>query len=279
MLHRRRGGDILNPALDTPEVRADLPAVRRRELDNAARIIGYDEVVRLGYRDSGMAGTPANERPECFAQAPLDEAVGRLVAVIRRVHPQVVITYGEDQQGYPHPDHLRVHDISVAAFRLAGDPDKFPEAGEPYSPRKLYYVGWSGKRIVAMHEKFLELGLESPFDDAWLERASTSDTGARTTPRSTCPATATSGARRCLAHATQVDPTSKFWFGLPPEVARTVHPVDEYFLAQNRVGSDEQPPEDGPRRGRPVRRRARPGDSIARRHDRRATPAERPNRI
>ena len=78
-------GDILNPAMDTPEVRADIAGVRQRELEAAAAIIGYDEVVMLGYRDSGMPDTPANARPDCFAQAPLDEAVGRLVAVIRRV--------------------------------------------------------------------------------------------------------------------------------------------------------------------------------------------------
>jgi mycothiol S-conjugate amidase len=65
-------GDILNPAMDRPEVAADLPAVRRRELARAAEIIGYDEVVMLGYRDSGMPGTPANEHPEAFANAPLD---------------------------------------------------------------------------------------------------------------------------------------------------------------------------------------------------------------
>ena len=74
---------------------------------------------------------PANEHPESFHQADVDEAAGRLVAVIRRTRPQVIITYGDDQQGYPHPDHLKVHDISVLAFDRAGDPDWYPEAGEP----------------------------------------------------------------------------------------------------------------------------------------------------
>ncbi len=69
-------------------------------------MIGYDEVVMLGYRDSGMPDTPANARPDCFARAPLDEAVGRLVAIIRRERPQVIVTYADDQKGYPHPDHL-----------------------------------------------------------------------------------------------------------------------------------------------------------------------------
>jgi mycothiol S-conjugate amidase len=222
-------GDILNPAMDTPEVRADLPATRSRELALAAKIIGYDRVVMLGYRDSGMAGTPQNEDPRSFAQAPLDEAVGRLVAVIREERPQVIVTYGDDQQGYPHPDHLRVHDISIIAFDAAGDPSRFPEAGEPWSPSKLYYTMWSGARIRAMHAKFVELGLESPFDEAWLERAS-NDPEISTVVDVTDHADVRREA--LLAHATQVDPTSKFWFGLPPEILRTVHPVDEYLLAR-----------------------------------------------
>ncbi len=96
-------GDILNPAMDRPEVRADLEAVRRQELDAAAEIIGYDEVVMLGYRDSGMPDSEANARPEAFANAPLDEAVGRLVEIIRRERPQVVVTYGDDQTAISAP--------------------------------------------------------------------------------------------------------------------------------------------------------------------------------
>jgi mycothiol S-conjugate amidase len=108
-------GDILDPAMDTPEVRADIGAVRLAELKAATDIIGYDDTVMLGYRDSGMPGTEANERPDSFAQAPLDEAVGRLVTVIRRDRPQVILTYPDEQTEYPHPDHLRVHEISIVA--------------------------------------------------------------------------------------------------------------------------------------------------------------------
>ncbi|MFN7150203.1 MAG: PIG-L family deacetylase, partial [Microthrixaceae bacterium] len=72
-------GDILNPAMDTPEVRADLPGVRRRELETSVATIGYDRVDLLGYHDSGMPDTPENARPDNFWNAPLDEAIGRLV--------------------------------------------------------------------------------------------------------------------------------------------------------------------------------------------------------
>ncbi len=168
-------GDILNPVMDTDEVRADIAAVRARELEAATKIIGYDEVVKLGYRDSGMPDSEAISRPGAFAAVPLPEAVGRLVAEIRRVRPQVIVTYGDDHSGYPHPDHIRVHDISVAAFEQAGDPDAYPDAGEPFQPLKLYYTVWSRKRLLDTHAKFLELGLESPYDDKWFERPSDDD--------------------------------------------------------------------------------------------------------
>ena len=227
-------GDILNPAMDTPEVRADLPAIRKAELAASAAAIGYDEVVHLGYRDSGMPGTPANENPRSFARAALEEAVGRLVTVVRRARPQVVVTYDEEQSGYPHPDHLRVHEISMSAFAAAADASAYPEAGPPWQVRKLYYVGFSGERILALHAKFVELGLESPFDDGWIERAK----GQQRVYTTRIDVSGYSDVRRraLLAHATQIDPESPFWFGLPPEVARTVHPFDEYVLARTAPG-------------------------------------------
>lgn len=228
-------GDILNPAMDTPEVKADIGAVRARELEEAVEIIGYDELVLLGYRDSGMPDSEANARPESFASAPLEEAIGKLVSEIRRTKPQVIITYGDDHSGYPHPDHIRVHDISIAAWDAAGDPNAFPDAGEPFEPLKLYYTVWSKRRIVATHEKFLELGLESPFDERWLDRPGEDDK-----ITTSIDLTGFEDIRRLalLAHATQVDPTSKFWFGLPPEVLRTVHPFDDYVLANSRVETE-----------------------------------------
>lgn len=232
-------GEILNPAMDRPEVRDNLREVRRLELERAAEVIGYHEVVELGYRDSGMPGSEANARPGCFAAADLDEAVGRLVAEIRRTRPHVVITYHEDQQGYPHPDHLRVHDISVLAFDRAGDPLAYPGRGDPWQPCKLYYTLWSRKRMLALHEKFLELGLESPFGDRWLDRPSHDN---RITTSIDISAHADVRREALLAHATQIDPESPFWFGLPPEVANSVHPYDEYELARSLV--DAPVPED-----------------------------------
>jgi mycothiol S-conjugate amidase len=227
-------GDILNPAMDRPEIKENLAEVRMAELDLAAKIIGYDDVVLMGYRDSGMPDSEANKRPDNFANAPEDEAVGKLVEVIRAHRPQVIITYNDDQQGYPHPDHLRVHDISLPAFDLAGDPDAFPDLGEPFTPLKLYYTVWSRKRFVAMHEKMLELGIESPFTEDWFKRPSQDD---RITTSIDISDNYMVRKDALLAHATQVDPNSPFWFSLPDEAMKSVHPFDEYVLAESRVES------------------------------------------
>src|SRR5262245_7141133 len=124
-------GEILNPEADSPEARADLGAVRRRELDDAVGIIGYDRLYLLGYRDSGMPDPDHNAHPDNFANADFDEAVGRLVEIVRAERPQVIVTYPADTAGYAHPDHIRTHEIGVAAFDRAGDPEWYPELGEP----------------------------------------------------------------------------------------------------------------------------------------------------
>ncbi len=228
-------GSILNPAMERPEVAERLHEVRLEELAEAARIIGYHETVMLGYRDSGMPETEANARADNFANAPLEEAVGRLVAILRRARPQVVLTYGDDQKVYPHPDHLQVHEVTMAAVTAAADPAQHPEAGPPWPVAKVYWSVWSRARILGLHEKFLELGLESPYSPEWLERASQDDL-----ITTSVPIHGFEDVRRdaLLAHATQVDPTSPFWFGLPWDVARTVHPHDDWVLAASTVATE-----------------------------------------
>jgi mycothiol S-conjugate amidase len=233
-------GDILNPAMDQPGVKENIAEVRRSELEAAAAIIGYDEVIMLGYRDSGMPGSEANADPRSFAQAPLDEAVGRLVAAIRRTCPQVLVTYPREQKGYPHPDHLRTNEISELAFDAAGDPARFPEAGEPWQVAKLYYVNWSIRQMLVTHEKFLELGLESPYDEKRLARIDDllEKEEKRPEPLTRIDVAGYTGVRRAalLAHRTQVDPTSAHWFGLPDDVWEALYPFDEYVLVEDRTG-------------------------------------------
>jgi mycothiol S-conjugate amidase len=145
----------------------------------------------------------------------------------------VIITYGDDQRGYPHPDHLRVHDISVLAFERAGDPDWYPGLGAPFQPSKLYYSAWSRARIVAVHEALLRLRGESPFDEGWFERP---DMDHRITTRIDVSEFlwARTGALR--AHATQVDPTAAFWFGLSDEELAEAYPWEDWILGRSLVG-------------------------------------------
>ena len=236
-------GDLQNPSLreegqpfhglSPEEERALVTSMRAAELAASADVIGFDEVVMLGYRDSGMPDSDANEHPDCFHQADLDEAAGRLVQVIRRTKPQVIITYGDDQTAYPHPDHLRVHDISVLAFDRAGDPDWYPDAGEPFSPSKLYYSVWSKARMVKIHELLIERLGESPFSQEWLDRPSQDhrittkiDVGDYQWART--------GALR--AHATQVDPNSPWWFAFTDAEQRELYPWEDWILARSLVG-------------------------------------------
>ncbi|HJL99046.1 MAG TPA: PIG-L family deacetylase [Acidimicrobiales bacterium] len=227
-------GDILNPAMERQEIKEELASVRLAELNSAAAIIGYDEVVMLGYRDSGMPDSEANGHPEAFANADLDTAVGKLVAVIRRVRPQVVMTYPEIQNRYPHPDHLQVTAISIPAFERAGDPDWYPEAGEPFEPLKLYAPIWSRQRLLLTHQAFLDRGLESPYDEKWLSGRDRDDRISAMIP-------VDNAVRRkaLLAHATQVDPESPFWFGLPDEVQDAIHPFEEYMMLRSKVPTEE----------------------------------------
>jgi mycothiol S-conjugate amidase len=226
-------GDILNPAADTPEVRADLRAVRLAELDESIGILGYGSSHMLGYRDSGMKGTEANTHPESFAMAPLDEATEKLVRIIRSERPQVLITYGDDHRGYPHPDHIRTHDISVAAFDAAGDPDRFPDAGPPFQPSKLYYTAWTRIRLQTLHDVFVARGEESPYAD-WLAKWDPETPDRAITTRIDVGDYLDQRRASLLAHRTQVDPEG-FWMRLPEEIVREVFPWEEFFLARSLV--------------------------------------------
>lgn len=227
-------GDVLNPAMDRPEIKADMANVRRDELARAAGVIGYQQVVMLGYRDSGMPDSDANADPRAFANAPLDEVVDRVATVLRVVRPHIVLTYADDQKWYPHPDHIRVHDLSAPAIELAAS-SSADLPGHPWQVGKVYYSAWSRSRIAAFHEKFGELGLESPYDDRWFERPSQDH---RITTRFDVAGYYSRRKAALVAHATQIDPTSKFWFGLPDDVAEAAYPWEDWILASSEVPTE-----------------------------------------
>ena len=226
-------GDILNPAVDTPEVRANLHDVRMAELQASVDAIGYSALHMLGYRDSGMPDTDENKRSDNFANAPLEEAVGRFVRIIRAERPQVIITYRDEQNFYPHPDHIRVHEISGPAFDAAGDPDAYPDAGDPWQPSKLYYVSWSIARVKALHQAYLDRGEESAYT-SWFERGFDTDRKDEFTTLIDVGDFLTNRRAGLLAHRTQVDPEGH-WMRLPDDVIREVFPWEEFTLARSLV--------------------------------------------
>ena len=117
---------------------ASVADLRSHELKCAAGILGLTDVIYLGYRDSGMAGTPDNRHPQALAAAPLEDVAGRIVTLFRRLKPEVVITF-DPIGGYHHPDHVAIHHATVMAFKTAGDPRQYPAAGAPFQPQKLYF--------------------------------------------------------------------------------------------------------------------------------------------
>ncbi|MFD6796457.1 MULTISPECIES: mycothiol conjugate amidase Mca [Prauserella salsuginis group] len=236
-------GDVLNPAMDRPEVHEHMDEIRREEMATAAKILGVQHRW-LGFVDSGLPeGDPLPPLPEgCFARVPLDEPTEALVRVMREFRPHVVVTYDENG-GYPHPDHIRTHEVSMAAFDAAADPDRFPDAGEPWQALKVYYVhGFSRARITAFHEALLEAGQESPWAE-WLERwdPDKPDIMERVTTQVPCSECFEQRDDALRAHATQIDPTSR-WFAVPLETQRELWPTEEYELARSLV--DSTVPED-----------------------------------
>jgi mycothiol S-conjugate amidase len=235
-------GSVLNPKLDRPEVWENIATIRREEMDRAREILGVRQAW-LGFIDSGYPeGDPPPPLPEgCFGLQPVDRAAAPLVKLMREFRPHVVTTYDEEG-GYPHPDHVMCHNVAVAAFDAAGDPDSYPDLGEPWQPLKLYYdMGFSRAKVIALHEALLAAGLESHFGE-WLDRWGTShDKGPRVTTRVPCGEYFEVRDDALRAHATQVDPDG-FWFKVPMAIQRRAWPTEDFELARSLVGPTE--PED-----------------------------------
>src|SRR5689334_8714220 len=208
-------GSVLNPALDNPETLANITEIRAAEMDRAREILGVRQVF-MGWVDSGLPeGDPRPPLPEgCFAVGDLAEQTAALVELVRKERPHVMTTYDENG-GYPHPDHIRCHEVSMAAFEAAGDPLAFPEAGEPWQPSKLYYSFTFHKaRLVALHEALLARDLESPYAE-WLEQwVDKPGDDERVTTRVECGDYFPLRDDALRAHATQVDPDGR-WFHVP----------------------------------------------------------------
>jgi N-acetyl-1-D-myo-inositol-2-amino-2-deoxy-alpha-D-glucopyranoside deacetylase len=157
-------GEIHDPDLDPEAAKPHLGTIRRGELRCAIEHLDITHTEFLDYRDSGMAGTEPNANPACFHQADKDEAADRLVALVRRYRPQVLVTYDENG-AYGHPDHIAANVITHRAFDRAGDPAYRPDLGEPFQPSKLYYTAWNEEGWKQARAMYLERGLKWPWEE------------------------------------------------------------------------------------------------------------------
>jgi mycothiol S-conjugate amidase len=227
-------GSILNPTLQHDEsVLANLTDVRRREMDAAREILGVRQDW-LGWVDSGLPeGDPLPPLPEgCFGLMDVEVAAAPLVRLVRSFRPHVMTTYDENG-GYPHPDHIMCHKIALHAFAAAADPDRYPDAGPPWQPLKLYYnQTFTKARTTALHEGMLSRGLESPYGE-WLKNWEDREERNVTT-HVPCADFFDVRDKALLAHATQVDPDGP-WFHCPLEVQREVWPTEDFELARSVV--------------------------------------------
>jgi mycothiol S-conjugate amidase len=225
-------GSILNPNMDRPDVLANIASIRRQEMEAARRILGIRQVW-LGFVDSGFPeGDPSPPLPAgSFATQPVEKAALPLVTAMRRFRPHVVTTYDENG-GYPHPDHVMCHTVSVAAFDAAADPNAYPEAGDPWQPSKLYYHhSFHRERTQALHDEMLRRGLESPYEQRLAEWKPDPEHERRITTRVPCAEYFPVRDRALLAHATQIDPEGP-WFAVPLDVHQTAWPTEDYELVR-----------------------------------------------
>jgi mycothiol S-conjugate amidase len=236
-------GSVLNPKMDRPEIVANITEIRRQEMERARDILGVTQDW-LGFVDSGWPdGDPKPPLPEgCFALVPVEEAAEPLVRLIRELRPHVVTTYDENG-GYPHPDHIMCHRITVEAFAAAGNPQRYPESGEVWQPHKLYYHHtFNRPRMQALHDALLEHGLDSPWAERLKEWEIDPEWDARITTRVPCGEYFGVRDQALLAHATQVDPDG-MWFAVPRELQQKVWPHEDYELAVSHVDTPK-PEED-----------------------------------
>ena len=252
-------GEIVVPELDTPENHARLGEIRQVELARAIARLGPLEHHWLGYRDSGMMGTPENDDPRAFWQADLDEAIGRLVRLVRLDRPHVIVGYN-DFGAYGHPDHIRAAQLAKGAFARAGDPARYPEqlqgpdALEPWQPLKLYESVLDFERREEMNRILEERGIQpwwtgSPDEtdeqrrerEAWMTRMAAA-IGPKTTRVDVTDFLAAKQAA-LREHVTQISSDNPF-LALGPEDWARVAPAEEFTLRESRVAPVRIPEDD-----------------------------------
>jgi mycothiol conjugate amidase Mca len=242
-------GEIVVPALDTPENRERLAEIRAVELRRALDRLGPIGHHWLGYRDSGMMGTAENDAPGSFWSADLEAAAERLVRIVRRMRPQVLVGYNAFG-GYGHPDHIRAAEVTRLAFERSGDPDRYAaqlaDGLEPWAPLKLYE---SAFRVVAspdvlalLRERGIRTWLLPPDDETDEQRVERESHLARmeaaigpVTTRVDVTAVMHDKLAALREHVTQLAPDSTF-LAFSADEWRRSQPTEDFTLRASRVG-------------------------------------------
>ncbi|WP_329489454.1 N-acetyl-1-D-myo-inositol-2-amino-2-deoxy-alpha-D-glucopyranoside deacetylase [Kitasatospora sp. NBC_01246] len=232
------GGEVIPPELAhlTADRDDTLGPHRIGELTDAMRAVGVADFRFLGgpgrYRDSGMMGVPDNDAPGCFWRADVDEAAGHLVAVVREVRPQVLVTYDEDG-GYGHPDHIQAHRVAMRAYELAADPAYRPDLGPAWRIAKVY---WNRMPRSVIERGLAETAAKAPSPGV----ASPSDVpgvvdDAVVTTVLDGAAYADRKAAAMAAHATQITVHGD-WFTLSNDLGQPLVATEYYQLVRGRAG-------------------------------------------
>jgi len=228
-------GDVLNEEVaKNPQSQRDLAGLRREEMRRAQDVVGFQHRW-LGYVDSGMAQDDGSVPAGSFADVPVEISTEVLVNLVREFRPHVMITYNE-RGGYPHPDHIRCHEISVAAFEKAAEKSSYPDAGEPWQVSKLYYDEiFNLERISKMQTLLRERQPDLPLLetlDMMSERMQKRPQHQTTKIRVGDFFELRDDALR--AHASQVSPDNTFFFW-PNDLQREAWPFEDFRLAVSRV--------------------------------------------
>ena len=229
-------GEVLVPELVHLAADKDdaLGQHRIDELNEAMQALGVTDHRFLGgpgrWRDSGMMGTPSNDRPDCFWRADLETATRELVAVMREVRPQVVITYNEIG-AYGHPDHIQAHRVAISAYDAAGRPGRFPDAGEPWQPSKLYYTALPNSLLLMAYARLKELGEEAPFGASAPEDLQFGDPDETVTTRIDASGYLDKKVAAMRAHRTQIQVDGPF-FALSNDVGQGLFGMEHYRLVK-----------------------------------------------
>jgi N-acetyl-1-D-myo-inositol-2-amino-2-deoxy-alpha-D-glucopyranoside deacetylase len=218
--------------------------VRRDEMAAAIAALGGPAHAWLGYRDSGMAGEPSNEHPDAFHGADLDEAAGRLAAIIRAVRPEVVVS--DDEQGtYGHPDHVKANRVTARAVELAADPD-WPGDGAPWQVAKRYVHTLPRGRMFEAHRALLAAGLPSPFGEEELEGPEDLELGAADDEVTTVidVSDVLDHKRAAMAaHRSQIGEDS-FFLNVPDGLAVDLFSTEAFALRAGEPGTEDLPEHD-----------------------------------